>query len=342
VKSLVCPEPNRFEMQDAAEPQVKPGEVLVRVKACGVCGSDIHAFRGNQLFFTYPRVFGHELGAEVVEVGSDVKSGLEKGDAVAILPYMACGQCIACRKGRTNCCTNMQVLGVHVDGGMCEYLSLPEKYLIKTEGLDWDQLALVECMAIGAHAVNRAKPGKGEWALVIGAGPIGLGTMAFARLAGARVIAMDIDQKRLDIAKEHLGVEKTILAGDDAAQTISQLTDGEFVPYVYDATGHQGSMENALSYLSHAGYLVYIGHFKGSFSLVDAEFHKRETTLMGSRNAVKSDLEEVIAAMASGELDVAPLITHRAELAEMPSLVEDWLAPGSGMIKGVVEIEPSE
>jgi 2-desacetyl-2-hydroxyethyl bacteriochlorophyllide A dehydrogenase len=282
-------------------------------------------------------VFGHELGGEIAALGADVQ-GLKVGDPVAVLPYIACGKCISCRKGRPNCCMDISVVGVHEDGGMCEYLALPADYLIKAEGLSWDQLALVECMAIGAHAVNRAKPGQGELALVIGAGPIGLGTMAFARLAGARVIALDIDQKRLEFAQKYFGVEQIINAKENPGEKLAELTDGEYAPYVYDATGSQASMEAAIQYLSHAGHLVYIGHFPGSFTLADGDFHKRETTLMGSRNATKEDFAQVIAAMASGELDVQPLITHRASLPEMPGVIENWLDPASGMIKGVVEI----
>ena len=337
MKSLVCVEPNQFELKEAEEPQAGAGQALVKIKSCGLCGSDIHAFRGKQLFFTYPRVFGHELGGEIAAVGADVQ-GLKVGDPVAVLPYIACGKCIACRKGRPNCCMNISVVGVHEDGGMCEYLALPADYLIKAEGLSWDQLALVECMAIGAHAVNRAKPGQGEWALVIGAGPIGLGIMAFARLAGARVIALDIDQKRLEFAQKYFGVDEIINAKENPAEKLSELTGGEYAPYVYDATGSQASMEKAIQYLSHAGHLVYIGHFPGSFTLADGDFHKRETTLMGSRNATKEDFAQVIAAMASGGLDVQPLITHRASLPEMPGVIENWLDPSSGMIKGVVEI----
>ncbi len=337
MKSLVCTEPSRFKMQEIEAPIAGEGQVLVKIKSCGLCGSDIHAFRGKQLFFSYPRVFGHELGAEVAAVGPGAE-GLAVGDAVSILPYISCGKCIACRKGRPNCCMNISVLGVHEDGGMCEYLALPADYAVKAPGLSWDQLALVECMAIGAHAVNRAKPVPGEWALVIGAGPIGLGAMAFARLAGAKVIAMDIDQARLDFAQKHLGAEKTLNAGKDPATALAKLTDGENAPFVFDATGSQASMEKAIEYLSHAGRLVYIGHFPGSFSLADGEFHKRETTLMGSRNATKADFAQVIAAMASGGLKVEPLITHRAELGEMPDCIEDWLSPGSGLIKGVITI----
>jgi 2-desacetyl-2-hydroxyethyl bacteriochlorophyllide A dehydrogenase len=337
LKTLVCVEPNQFEMQDKPTPEVVEGQALVRIKSCGLCGSDIHAFRGKQLFFSYPRVFGHELGAEVAELGPGV-DGLAVGDAVAVLPYIACSECIACRKERPNCCTDISVLGVHEDGGMCEYMALPADYLVKASGLSWDQLALVECMAIGAHAVNRAKPAPGEWALVIGAGPIGLGVMAFARLAGAKVIAMDLDQKRLDFCAEHFGVEHTINVEQNPAAALEELTGGEFAPYVYDATGNQASMEKAIEYLSHAGHLVYIGHYPGDFNITDSEFHKRETTLMGSRNATKADFAQVVAAMLSGDIDVNPLITHRAELSEMPGLIEKWLSPDSGLIKGVIEI----
>jgi threonine dehydrogenase-like Zn-dependent dehydrogenase len=190
MKILTCTTPGKLEYGTAETPQLKPGNALLKIKRIGICGTDLHAFEGTQPFFSYPRILGHELAAEVVEAG-DVK-GFEKGEAVTFIPYFNCGYCIACRSGKPNCCANILVCGVHTDGGMAEYLQVPSHLLVHGEGLSFDELALVEPLAIGAHGVRRADVKPGEFVLVIGAGPIGLGIMEFARIAGAKVIAADV------------------------------------------------------------------------------------------------------------------------------------------------------
>src|SRR5271156_24170 len=180
MKTVTLEQPGRFTLSDTAQPGApQAGEVLVRVLAVGICGTDLHAFEGTQPFFSYPRILGHELAGELEEF--DDAPGFEKGEKVSFIPYFNCGICIACRIGKTNCCTHMQVCGVHLDGGMVEYLSVPSSSLLHSQGLSLDELALIEPLAIGAHGVRRAAIQSGEYVLVIGAGPIGLGTMEFAR-----------------------------------------------------------------------------------------------------------------------------------------------------------------
>src|SRR5262245_17969764 len=186
MQTVILAEPSRFELTDTAAPsEPPPGHALVRVHRIGVCGTDLHAYRGEQPFFSYPRILGHELGVEVLSLAPDVKSDLAPGDRCAVEPYMDCGTCIACRRGSTNACTSLRVLGVHIDGGMREYIAVPSAKLHSSAALSFDQLALVETLGIGAHAVGRARIAVGAWALVIGVGPIGLTVMQFARLAGA-------------------------------------------------------------------------------------------------------------------------------------------------------------
>lgn len=333
----VCNAPNEMKIEDAAVPVAASHEALIRIRRIGVCGTDLHAFKGRQPYFTYPRILGHELAGEIESVPGGF-GDLKKGDPVAVLPYLECGRCIACRAGKTNCCINLNVLGVHSDGGMREYLPVPADHLIRADGLDWDQTALVECLAIGAHAVRRAKIRPGENALVIGAGPIGLGTLQMARVAGARIIAMDISGARLDYCRTVLGVDHTVVADDGAASKLAEMTGGEFSTVVFDATGNAASMKNALSYLSHTGRLVYVGLVKGDVAINDPEFHRRETTLLSSRNATREDFVHVIDCLRSGKATMSGFVTHRASLEDSPRHFEEWTLPESGVIKAMVEV----
>src|SRR5688572_17093410 len=191
MQSLICTSPGVFNYHNIDVPTPAPGEALLRIRRIGICGTDLHAYQGTQPFFTYPRILGHELAAELVDPNG--APGFVAGEAVGFIPYFNCGECIACRNAKPNCCVRIKVCGVHIDGGMVEYINVPATSLLKSEGLSSDALALVEPLAIGAHGVRRANIQAGEYVLVIGAGPIGLGTMEFARIAGAKVLALDIN-----------------------------------------------------------------------------------------------------------------------------------------------------
>ncbi|ULL18102.1 alcohol dehydrogenase [Paenibacillus sp. H1-7] len=337
MKAIVCEEPNRFEMKETDMPKAAAGEALVRIRRIGICGTDLHAYRGNQPYFEYPRILGHELAGEIVEIGSNA-NGLKAGDMVTIMPYIECGQCIACRSGKTNCCTKMSVLGVHQDGGMREYMTVPADHLLSTEGLTFDQTAIVECYSIGAHAVRRAAIEQGEFALVIGAGPIGLGVMKFAKLAGAKVIALDINDERLEFCKQWAPADFTVNAKKDPVQEIEAITGGDFPTVVLDATGNAKSMESALRYVAHGGRLVYVGLVKSDIAFSDPEFHKREMSIVSSRNATRVDFEHVIRSIRDGHIDTRSFITHRVGFDDMIGEYESWLKPETGVIKAVVEL----
>jgi len=336
MKSVVCSEPGSLLVQDVARPVDKPGQVIVKIKRIGICGTDIHAFSGNQPFFQYPRVLGHELSGEIESVGAGVE--LSAGQDVYIVPYMSCGDCIACRRGKTNCCTDIQVLGVHVDGGMCEYLQVPEQYVISTKGMDLDQLAVVECLAIGAHAVRRANLAVGSTVLVVGAGPIGMGILQFAKVAGATVFVMDMNPERLAFCRDELGADQIIQAGSSAREQIDTLTNGDFIDTVFDATGNPKAMEAGFQLVAHGGNYVLVSVVKGDISFADPEFHKREMTLMGSRNATRADFEQVVSCLENGSVKVNAMITHRGALLELPQLLASWSKAESGVIKAVVEV----
>lgn len=336
MNTLVCSQPGEFEYKEFERPVLTPGNAIVRIKRIGICGTDLHAYRGTQPFFNYPRVLGHELSGDLVE--ADNAPGFTIGEAVTFIPYINCGNCIACNSGKTNCCVNIKVCGVHTDGGMTEYYSIPSRLLVHGEGLSYDELALVEPLAIGAHGVRRATVTKNEFVLVIGAGPIGIGTMEFARIAGGRVIAMDINENRLAFCKEKVGVEYTVKAGPDAMEKLKAITNNDMPTVVIDATGSQGAINSAFQYMAHGARFVLIGLQKGDISFSHPEFHKREATLMSSRNATRADFEHVIASMKKGLVDPTNYITHRTAFENISAEFESWLDPETGVIKAMVSL----
>jgi len=339
MKGIVCQEINAFRFaDDLPEPTAGPDEAIVAVRRIGICGTDLHAYRGNQPFFAYPRILGHELAGVIERIG-DNAYGLREGDQVSVIPYLHCGKCIACRRGKTNCCTSMKVLGVHTDGGMRERIAVPASHLLKTDGLTLDEAAMVEPLAIGAHAVRRSGVAAGDTALVIGGGPIGLGVMAFAKAAGARVLAMDVNEDRLAFCRSWANADETVHALHEPKERIAALTDGELPTVVFDATGNAASMAGAFGFIAHGGTLVYVGLVKSDIAFDDPEFHKRETTLMGSRNATKEDFEHVIRTLRAGEVDIGRYVTHRAGFESMIGAFEGWLKPESKVIKAIVELE---
>lgn len=337
MKTLVCTTPGTFEYATAEKPVLVPGNAIIKIKRIGICGTDLHAFEGTQPFFSYPRILGHELSGELLEF--DGAEGFEKGESVTFIPYFNCGVCIACRSGKPNCCTDIKVCGVHADGGMAEYLSVPSHTLIHGEGLSFDELALVEPLAIGAHGVRRADIQKGEFVLVIGAGPIGLGTMEFARIAGAQVIALDINDARLAFCKDKLKVPHVVNAlASDVLEQLKEITGGDMPTVVIDATGSLKAINNAFQYMAHGARFVLIGLQKENISFSHPEFHKREATLMSSRNATRQDFEHVIASMKAGLVEPTTYITHKVQFDEVKDEFQSWLDPKNGVIKAMVTV----
>ncbi|MBU8880716.1 zinc-binding alcohol dehydrogenase family protein [Bacillus sp. FJAT-29790] len=338
MNSLVLKEPNNFIMTDIEIPSLKEGEALIRIRRIGICGTDFHAFRGRQPFFTYPRILGHELSGEIVSIptnGNDFKVG----DNVAIIPYLECGKCIACRSGKTNCCTELKLIGVHIDGGMQEYLAVPITHLMKTNDITLDQAAIVECLSIGAHAVRRADIKKAEFAVVIGAGPIGLGVMKYAKLAGAQVIAVDMNEQRLNFCRKWAEVDYTVnAANEDAFEEIKKITNGEFATAVFDVTGNANSMNNAYTFAAHGGRLIYVGLVQADITFPDPEFHKRELTLLSSRNATREDLEYVVQTIKQGQINTDEFITSKTPFYEIIEKFEMFMEPESNTIKAMITI----
>lgn len=336
MKVLRCEKPHHFAYHEMPIPSITPGETLVRIKRVGICGTDIHAFEGTQPYFNYPRVLGHELAAEIVETSAE---NFVPGELVTVIPYKSCGICVACRHGKTNCCVSIQVMGVHIDGGMAEYFVIPNDLLIKSEGLQLDELALVEPLAISAHAVRRAKIQPQEYVLVVGAGPIGLGLIAFARIAGAHVIALDVNESRMDFCKEKLQVQHTINAlQEDVLATLNEITKAEIPTAIFDATGSLKAIEQSFQYLAHGGTYVMVGIQKDNISFSHPEFHKRESTLMSSRNATKDDFEYVIDCIKNKLIDPSEFITHRIPFHNLADQFNIFFELNNKIIKALVDL----
>lgn len=340
MRTLILDGPGALRLADTAAPEGPgPGESLVRVRRVGVCGTDIHAFHGRQPFFSYPRILGHELAAEVMEAGAG-ESGVRAGDLCAVEPYLNCGTCIACRRGKPNCCVSLKVLGVHADGGMRDLIVVPSRKLHPSAVLGLEQLALVETLGIGCHAVGRAGVEPGEWALVVGAGPIGLSVMQFALEAGARVIALDVNAARLDFCRSALGIRHTIDAGSqDALREIEGLTGGELPTVVFEATGNVKSMQASFAYAAAGGRLVFVGICQGDITFSDPHLHRRELSLLASRNSLPADFTRIMALMESRRIDVAPWVTHRAPLDAAAGLFDSWTRPETGVIKAMISLD---
>jgi 2-desacetyl-2-hydroxyethyl bacteriochlorophyllide A dehydrogenase len=336
MRAIICEAPGKLQLITRPMPVRGAGDVLVRIRRIGVCGTDMHIYQGNQPYFEYPRVMGHELSGEVAEAPKG--SHLKPGDPVYIVPYLHCGACVACRVGRTNCCTTLKVLGVHVDGGMCEYLALPESAVFKAEGISLDDAAMVEFLAIGAHAVARAQITPGQRTLVVGTGPIGIGVALFAKLRGAEVTVIDGRDDRLSFCMSTLGVSHGVRLGPDDVDQLKSISEGAFFHHVFDATGNPKAMERGFSLVAHGGTYVLVSLVQGNIGFNDPEFHKRETTLLASRNATLNDFATVVAAMRAGHVPTKAINTHRAPLFDVAARMPEWIRPEAGTIKALLEL----
>jgi 2-desacetyl-2-hydroxyethyl bacteriochlorophyllide A dehydrogenase len=308
---------------------------MVRPRRVGLCGTDYHIFEGKHPYLQYPRVMGHELAVEVVEAPAD--SGIRAGEIFTVNPYISCGHCIACQRGKPNCCVRVSVLGVHQDGGLADLLAVPPGNLVRAPGLSLDQCAMVEFLAIGAHAVRRGAVTKNDRVLVAGAGPIGLGVIMFAFLSGASVTVLDRDATRAEVARSIAEVS-TFSADTTGLEALRAHTADEGFDVVFDATGNTRAMEMGFDHVAHGGRYVLVSVVKEAISFMDPDFHRKELSLLGSRNATAEDFERVIASIRDGSAPVDRLITHRTDLDSARNDIPRWATEKAGLIKAVVEI----
>jgi alcohol dehydrogenase len=342
MQAIQLERPFSFRTIDVDEPSAPlSGEALVRVHRVGICGTDYGGYQGKMPFYSYPRIPGHELGVEVIAVGDGV-ANVAPGDRCSVEPYINCQQCYSCRRGLTNCCENHQTLGVHCDGGMRARFAVPARKLHLSRTLSFEQLALVETLAIGCHAIDRGKPNASDHVLVIGAGPIGLSAIEFARVAGATTIVIDINEARLEFCKNTMGVAHTIVAKGDGSElsALEAITGGQLADVVVDATGSNQSMSNALGYCAFGGRLVYVGITQQELSFLHAPImHRRELSILASRNALSRDFSRIIGLIESGRINTRPWITHHARFDDMIGEFPNWLKPDSGVIKAIVDLD---
>jgi len=336
MRTLICVSPGRFEYGTAEIRKPLRGESLIRIQKVGICGTDLHAFEGTQPYFNYPRILGHEIAAKFVEGDAP---GFAPGDNVTVMPYFSCGSCIACRGGKPNCCEKLEVCGVHRDGAMTEYLSVPSSSLLNGNDLSLEQLALVEPLAIGTHSLFRANVKANENVLVVGVGPIGLGIIEIAGLLKANVLAIDVNDTRLAFCSENFKVAHTFNAlQKDLKETIKEVTGGSMPTLVIDATGNQKAINQAFQYMAHGGRYVLVGLQKNDVTFSHPEFHKREGTLMSSRNATKADFEFVINALKLKQIDESKFLTHTIAFLQVKAEFASLLQPEKGVIKAIIDL----
>lgn len=327
MKTLICVEPGRLEIVERPRPAAKPGHIRVKIGHIGICGTDYHIYGGHQPFLNYPRVMGHELSGRALDASADGRIAV--GDLLVVNPYLTCGQCHACSIGKPNCCAQIAVLGVHTDGGMCEEISVPEGNLYPAEGLDEKAAAMVEFLAIGAHGVRRANIRPGSNALIVGAGPIGIGAALFAAIAGAEVTLRDTSASRLALAAKILPAAR--------CELVCEAAPGAYET-VFDATGNIHAMNAGLEWLDHGGAYVLLSVVKGDLVFADPEFHKRETTLIASRNALKVDFEHVIAQIRAGRVPVAALASHETSLDDALRDLPLWAEDRGTLVKAIIRV----
>lgn len=340
MKQITLLKPFQFEKRNIDIPSLQDGDILVQIKRIGICGTDIHAFHGNQPFFSYPRVLGHELSGIVVDENSNNKDLL--GESVAILPYLSCGKCNSCFIGKTNCCTNLKVMGVHVDGGFCEYIAVPQTNIVHGNGINLDFLALVEPISISYHGIFRANITNKDWVIVFGAGPIGIGALMFAKLKTDKIILIDVNEHRITFCKSILGIYHAFNGHDiELYEKIKNITNGNYGDIVIDATGNKKAMQQQLNYLGHGGKWILIGLQKEELNISHPEFHKREATLMSSRNATKEDFQEVIHKINDKIINPSILMSHSLIFEEV---VENFLETikNQNLIKGIIKVNELE
>jgi len=327
MRTLICSAPHLLDLVETPEPVPVPGKVIIRVRRVGICGTDLHGFEGTQPFFHYPRILGHELSGEVVDTG----------EAVTVIPYYSCGTCHACRSGKPNCCETISVCGVHEDGGLRDHFQVTASQLISGGGMDLERLALIEPLAVAAHGIRRGGVKPGETVLIVGAGPIGIGLAWFASLAGARVILSERHPGRSAFAQKVVQAEAFLDGSEEGVrERLAELTRGAMPDAIFDATGNLKAVEASFPLMSHGGRFVLVGLQRERISFSHPEFHKREATLMSSRNATREDFEQVMAAVRSGQVDPLRMVTDRVGFEDVPAAFPKWLDPGHGTIKALV------
>lgn len=338
MKAVKLEKPREIALVELEKPVPGPGEALIRIKTAGICGSDIGAFRGTNSLVSYPRVIGHELAGIIESIPEDNPKGFKVGDKVIVDPYLYCGDCYPCSIGRTNCCTSLKVLGVHVDGGMAEYFCHPANMLVKMpDDMSWTDAAMAEPLTISLHGIHRGGLKAGEYCAIIGAGPIGLLAAMIAQAYDAHAILIDLVQERLDFAKE-LGVEYVINSGtEDAEARVREITGGHMAQQVMECSGANAAVLSTLKLVSNAGRITLTGWPKNETPMPTDVITKKEVDIRGARTSA-GEFEEAIELIYTRKVDVQKILTKTITLAEAPETVIDIEKNPGNYMKVVVNI----
>lgn len=326
MKAFVIDAPGKTSLTSIAEPRCGEADVLLRVRTVGFCGTDLSTFRGVNPLVSYPRVPGHELGCTIEAVGAGVPKHFRVGQDVLVHPYKACGTCTACRQQRFNCCRDNETLGVQREGGMTELLVVPWQTLYTSDRLTLREMALVEPLTVGYHATRRGRVAAGDTVAVFGCGAIGIGVLAAAASAGARVIAIDVDDRKLEVATK-VGAQHSINSNScNLHEELQKLTAGDGPHVLIEAVGLPQTFRAAVDEACFAGRVVYIGYAKKHVEFDTRYIVQRELDIMGSRNAVADDFRAVIAYLEQGTFPVDDVVTHVVPLADAGRALADWSA----------------
>ena len=339
MRAVVIESPGSARLGTLAEPTLGEGEVLVRVRTVGFCGSDLNTFRGLNPLVSYPRVPGHEIAGTVEAVGAGVPREIHEGTLVTVVPYTACGECAACRRGRVNTCRNNQTLGVQRDGALTERITLPWRSLLPAEGLDRRELALVEPLAVGFHAVSRGRVAEGDIVTVIGTGAVGLGAVAGAVRAGGTVIAVDVDDAKLTMARRAGATHVVNSRSASLHERLQELTGGDGPGVVIEAVGLADTFLASVTEVAVAGRVVYIGYAKGPVSFDTTQFVRNELDILGARNATIEDFRAVLALLRGKGFPVADAVTRVVKMDEAAEALRGWDADPAAVTRIHVDLD---
>lgn len=324
MKAIQISEPSVMKVIDIAEPKMGDDEVLLKMKYVGFCGSDLNTFRGGNPMVKMPVVPGHEVGAEIVSVGKNVPEGLKPGMVATVNPYTNCGKCASCRNGRVNACEHNETLGVQRWGAMCEYIALPWEKVIPAGLLTPRTCALIEPMSVGFHAVSRAQVTDIDVVLVIGCGMVGMGAVVRSIQRGATVVAADIDDEKLALAKE-MGASYTLnTMTEDVHARLREMTSGFGPDVVIEAVGSTPTYQMAVDEVAFTGRVICIGYAKSEVSFQTKYFVQKELDIRGSRNAQPSDFRAVIHYLERGTCPVDRLISNEVKPEDAETAMNQW------------------
>ncbi len=339
MKAFCISDPGRAGLMEIEKPSPGEGEVLLRIHTVGFCGSDLNTFRGVNPIVSYPRIPGHEIGATIESRGPGVPADLQEGTKVLVIPYFPCGECSACRKGRANCCRDNQTLGVHCDGAMTEYIAVPWEVVRSSEKMSFTELALVEPLAVGFHAMDRGRVVSSDTVVVLGCGAVGLGAVAGAASRDACVVAVDIDDRKLDVAHA-CGAAHTVNSQNTSLHdALSELTKGQGADVIIEAVGLSETFRAAVDEVCYAGRVVYIGYVNEPVAYETKTIILKELDILGSRNATPKDFDESIRLLEEKKISAHETVSHTIDLNEAGDIMEKWTQKPASFTKIHVSIQ---